>query len=107
MGFETYFLGFFISAELIIASVLTFQEVYQICSKDDNANGEQMLGYIFTATDKRHGALRLQTIVAGKKCDLEKFIKDGNFDRWSEANVSFIGSGGFFLGQGMLGGILN
>lgn len=83
-----YFRGVF-SAELIIASVLTFQEVYQICGGEEiKIHRENMLGYIFTATDKRHGAQRLQTIVAAKNCDLEKFIKDGNFDRWSEANVS-------------------
>lgn len=90
LKFWKLILGLF-SAELIIASVLTFQEVYQICGENIKTLGENMLGYIFTATDKRHGAQRLQTIVADKNCDLEKFIKDGNFDRWSEANVSLKG----------------
>jgi hypothetical protein len=47
-----------------------------------------MLCYIFTATEKRHGAQRLQTIVADSNCDLGKFIVDGNLNRWLEANVS-------------------
>jgi hypothetical protein len=50
-----------------------------------------MLCYIFTATEKRHGAQRLQTIVADSNCDLGKFIVDGNLNRWLEANVSCCG----------------
>jgi hypothetical protein len=47
-----------------------------------------MLLFIITATEKRHGAPRLQQIVADTNCDLGKFIADGNLTRWLEANVS-------------------
>lgn len=48
-----------------------------------------MLRFIFTAIEKRHGASKLQQIVAETNYVLDKFISDGNFNRWLEANVSF------------------
>lgn len=78
-------------AELLIASVLTFQEVLQICEREMKSNkgfGEKMLRFIFTAVDKRHEAGTLQHIVSSSDCDLGVFISDGNFNQWLEANVS-------------------
>jgi MA3 domain len=75
-------------AELIIASVLTFQEVHQILEADLATQGESMLRFIFVATEKRHGPQRLQQIVGDTNCDLGNFISDGNYSRWLEDNVS-------------------
>lgn len=80
----TYFIP---TGELLIANVLTFQEVYQICQAD-GCDKENVLRYIFMTVEKRHGANKLQQIVADKNCDLGQFIKDGNFARWLESNVS-------------------
>lgn len=49
-----------------------------------------MLRFIFTAIEKRHGAARLQQVVADANCDLSQFVSDGNFNKWLEANVSFL-----------------
>lgn len=48
-----------------------------------------MLRFIFTAIEKRHGAAKLQQIISETNYVLDKFISDGNFNRWLEANVSF------------------
>jgi hypothetical protein len=75
-------------AELLIASVLTFQEISQIIQENIKSHGEKMLCYIFNAIEKRYGAQRLQEIVADSNCDLGKFIADGDLNKWLEANVS-------------------
>lgn len=76
-----------ILGELLIANVLTFQEVYQICQAEA-CDMENVLRFIFTAVEKRHGANKLQHIVADSNCDLGQFTKDNNFGRWLEVNVS-------------------
>ncbi|CAH1735438.1 unnamed protein product [Chironomus riparius] len=71
--------------ELLIANVLTFQEVYHV-SQADECDKENVLRFIFTTVEKRHSANKLQSIVAETNCDLGQFIKDGNFGRWLETN---------------------
>lgn len=73
--------------ELLIATVLTFQEVFLICQAEQ-CDKENILRFIFTAVEKRHGATKLQQVVAESNCDLGQFTKDGNFGLWLEANVS-------------------
>ncbi|CRL07938.1 CLUMA_CG020896, isoform A [Clunio marinus] len=73
-------------AELLIASVITFQDVYQICEADIKTKGEDMLRFIFTFINKRHGESRLQKIYSDKNFELEKFLDDGNLNRFLEAN---------------------
>ncbi|KAG5666407.1 hypothetical protein PVAND_014436 [Polypedilum vanderplanki] len=72
-------------SELLIANVLTFQEVYQICQAEAR-NQENILRFIFTAIEKRHSANKLQQVVAESNCDLGQFVRDGNFGRWLEEN---------------------
>lgn len=76
--------------ELLIASALTFQDVFNICEAyiKETSNGDNMLRFIFTAIEKRHGAPKLQQIFASSNCNLEIFISDGNLNRWLENNVS-------------------
>ena len=79
-----------ISAELLIASLLNFQDVYQICEASINTEGENMLRFIFVAIEKRHGAAKLKQIVNEANCDLGKFISGGNYENWLEVNVSTV-----------------
>lgn len=74
---------FFSIGELIVASNLTFQDVYNICE----ANAEDMLKHILTAVSKRHGASKLQQIYTSSNCKLEQFISDGNLNCWLKKNV--------------------
>lgn len=78
------------AAEFLLASVLTFQDVYNLCDSyisTDN-NGEKMLRWIFKAIAARNGPAALQKIVAASNMDLGRFVKDGNFNHWLEVNVS-------------------
>lgn len=61
--------------------------MYQICQAEE-CDKDNVLRYIFTAIEKRHNANKLQQVVADSNCDLAQFIKDGNFGRWLEENVS-------------------
>lgn len=61
--------------------------MYQICQADE-CDKENVLRFIFSAVEKRHGANSLQHIVVDSDCDLGQFTKDGNFGQWLEVNVS-------------------
>lgn len=47
-----------------------------------------MLRYMFLFVSERHGRATMEKIIANSDYDLNKFISDGNFKRWLEANVS-------------------
>lgn len=78
----------FLLAELLIASLLTFQDVYQICEASLEFEGENMLRYIFVAIEKRHKVTELKKVVNDTNIDLGKFLRDGNFEKWLELHVS-------------------
>jgi hypothetical protein len=84
--------------ELLINRTLTFQDVHQISLEEiKEKRGEDVLRHIFTAVDRRHGAQKLQEMVADANCDLGQFINDGNLNQWLEVNVSLKTSAIFLI----------